>query len=88
MNKLIFILISCLTLSLNLHAQKDKDKKTLTDDETLLDSTKLLAEIGHQICQCIDSLDKAETNKAKKKQGAYPTASTKKLAPINSASNS
>lgn len=64
---------ACFVLSSSLLAQKEKDKKVLTPEETKdlfnqlgFDSTRFLKQSGLLACSCIDSVDKILVEKKKK----------------------
>jgi len=73
MRKLLLFIAACLFLSFSLFAQKEKNKKKLSDEETKelfnqlgFDSTRFLNQFAPRACSCIDSVDAAEKEKKKK----------------------
>ena len=79
MRKLLLFITGCLIFSFSLLAQKEKNKKTLTPEETKdlfnqigFDSTRFLKQAGLSACACIDSVNTAEKDK-KRKVDAFST---------------
>jgi tetratricopeptide (TPR) repeat protein len=73
MKKLLALVALVTFFSSPLSAQKEKNKKTLSAEEskalldkTLPDSSSFLKSAGHSACNCIDSVDKAEKDRSKK----------------------
>lgn len=73
MTRILFIIAIMFTFSASLYAQKGKKKKELKGEEAnelmsqlFPDSTVFLRNAGRQACNCIDSVDNAETDKEKK----------------------
>ena len=82
---------TCFILSSSLLAQKEKDKKVLTPEETKdlfnqlgLDSTKFLKQSGLLACSCIDSVD-AVVKEKKKKIDAFSACIDEQVVPYQSA---
>ena len=69
MKKLPLFILACLLLSASAYAQKGKNKNKKDSEESTEvsgDTTKYLNLFAKPACDCIDSVDKAETDKKKK----------------------